>query len=132
MCTTPICNEYDGELVWSEEIEYMDKGYCSTYIYFMQSRLQKSEYSTIDVKALTLEENIANALSKMVGKQFIGKEGRTEIAKIIGVRDKKRELLTSVKSMNAYLEENNISYTIAESRKTIQGKKKTIYEVVEN
>lgn len=132
MCTTPICNEYDGELVWSEEIEYMDKGYCSTYIYFMQSRLQKSEYSTIDVKTLTLEENISNALSKMVGKQFIGKEGRTEIAQVVGVRDKQRHLLTTVKSMNIYLEENNISYMIAESRKTIQGKKKTIYEVVEN
>ena len=131
MQTTPICRDYDGEMVWEEEIEYMEKGYCSTYIYLMQSRLRLNKYSIIDVKTLTLEENIANALSKMVGKQFIGKEGRTEIAQVVGVRDKQRHLLTTVKSMNAYLEENNITYTITESRKTIQKKKVTVYEVVE-
>lgn len=78
------------------------------------------------------EKLVMKNLGELVGKQFIGVSGKKEIAQIVGLKNKKRTLVTSVNSMNGYLEENNIPYRIEQKRKTIKGIKETIYYVVES
>ena len=121
----------DGEEMLYEDFDYVEHDYCSTYIYELQSALGIEEYTLLDIKAMSLEDSIELALSNMVGKEYIGKTGKTEIAEAVGLKNKRARLITSIQGINEYLQENNIPFEITERRKKINGKKFTIYEVIE-
>ena len=114
-----------------EDYDYEEYDYVSTYIYELQSALGIEEYTLLDIKAMSLEDSIELALSNMVGKEYIGKTGKTEIAEAVGLKNKRARLITSIQGINEYLQENNIPFEITERRKKINGKKFTIYEVIE-
>lgn len=121
----------DGEEMLYEDIDYIEHGYCSTYIYELQSLLGIEEYRLLDIKALSLEDSIRLALSNMVGTEYVGKDGRLEIATAVGLKNKARTLITGINSINEYLQENDILYMITEKRKKRNGKKVTVYEIIE-
>ena len=121
----------DGEEMTYEDYDYVDYDWCTTYIYELQSALGIEEYTLLDIKAMTLEDSIRLALSNMVGNEYVGKTGKTEIAEAVGLKNKNSRLITSIQSINGYLEENNILFMITEKRKMINGKKVTVYKVIE-
>ena len=121
----------DGEEMTYEDVDYVDYDYCTTYIYELQSALGIEEYTLLDIKAMSLEDSIELALSNMVGKEFIGKDGKLEIANAVGLKNKNSRLITSIQSINGYLEENNILYMITERIRRINGKRTTCYTVIE-
>ena len=114
-----------------KDFDYVEYGYVSNYIYELQSMLGIEEYTLLDIKPFSLEDSIRLALSTMVGKEFIGKEGRQQIANVVGLKNKNSRLITSVQSINSYLEENDILFEITEKRKMIDGKLVTVYTVLE-
>ena len=114
-----------------EDVDYVDYDDCSTYIYELQSLLGIEEYRLLDIKALRLEDSIELALSNMVGTEYIGKDGKTEIATAVGLKDKKSRLIKSIQGINEYLQENNILFMITEKRKKRNRKLVTVYEVIE-
>ena len=105
--------------------------YVSNYIYELQSRLGIEEYTLLDVKPFSLEDSIGLALSTMVGKEFIGEDGKQLIAEVVGLKNKKSILITSIQVINSYLEENNILFEVIERIKIIDGEQVTIYKVIE-
>ena len=121
----------DGEEMTYEDFDYVDYDYCSTYIYELQSALGIEEYRLLDIKAMSLEDSIRLALSNMIGTEYVGKDGKLEIAEAVGLKNKKRTLITSIQSINGYLEENDILYMITEKRKKRNGKLVTVYKVIE-
>ena len=121
----------DGEEMLYEDWDWEQWDYVSTYIYELQSLLGIEEYRLLDIKAMSLEDSIELALSKMVGKEYVGKDGKTEIAEAVGLKNKCNRLITSIQGINGYLEENNILYEITERRKKRNGKLVTVYEVIE-
>lgn len=121
----------DGEEMTYEDFDYEQYDYVSTYIYELQSMLGIEEYTLLDIKALSLEDSIRLALSNMVGKEYVGKEGRTEIATTVGLKNKNSRLITSISSINGYLEENDILFMITEKRKRRNGKLVTVYTIEE-
>ena len=121
----------DGEEMLYEDVDYEEHDYCSNYIYELQSALGIEEYTLLDIKAMSLEDSIRLALSNMVGKEYVGKDGKTEIAEAVGLKNKNSRLITSISSINSYLEENDIPYMITEKRKKSNGKKFTVYTIVE-
>ena len=121
----------DGEEMTYEDFDYVEYDDCSTYIYELQSMLGIEEYRLLDIKAMNLEDSIELALSNMVGTEYIGKDGKTEIATAVGLKNKNSRLITSIQSINGYLEENNILYMITEKRKKRNGKLVTAYTVIE-
>ena len=114
-----------------EDYDYEEYDYVSTYVYELQSALGIEEYTLLDIKAMSLEDSIELALSNMVGKEYIGKTGKTEIAEAVGLKNKCNRLITSIQGINSYLEESNILYMITERRKMLNGKKVTVYKVIE-
>ena len=114
-----------------KDFDYIEYGYVSNYIYELQSRLGIEEYTLLDIKPFSLEDSIRLALSTMVGKEFIGKEGRQQIAEVVGLKNKNSRLITSVQSINSYLEENDILFEVTEMRKMIGDKLVTVYTVIE-
>lgn len=123
-------NSIEGEEMMYKDFDY-EYGYVSNYIYELQSRLGIEEYTLLDIKPFSLEDSIRLSLSKMVGKEFIGKEGRQLIATVVGLKNKKSRLITSIQSINSYLEENDILFEVTEKRKMIDGKLVTVYEIIE-
>ena len=113
----------DGEEMLYEDVDYEEHDYCSNYIYELQSALGIEEYTLLDIKAMSLEDSIELALSNMVGKEYIGKTGKTEIAEAVGLKNKKSRLITSIQGINDYLEENDIPFMITEKRKIIGDKR---------
>ena len=121
----------DGEEMTYEDFDYVDYDYCSTYIYELQSALGIEEYRLLDIKALSLEDSIELALSNMVGKEYVGKNGKLEIAEAVGLKNKNSRLITGISSINEYLEEHNILFMITEKRKKRNGKLVTVYSIIE-
>ena len=121
----------DGEDVTYEDVDYIEYGWCTTYIYELQSALGIEEYRLLDVKAMSLEDSIRLALSNMVGKEFIGKDGRQQIAETVGLKNKCNRLITSIQGINGYLEEHNILFMITEKRKRFGDKQLRVYKVIE-
>ena len=121
----------DGEEMTYEDYDYMEHDYCTTYIYELQSLLGIEEYRLLDVKAMSLEDSIRLALSNMVGKEYVGKTGKIEIANAVGLKNKNSRLITSIQSINGYLEENDILFMITERIRRINGKRTTCYTVIE-
>ena len=121
----------DGVEMTYEDVDYVDYDDCSNYIYELQSLLGIEEYTLLDIKAMSLEDSIELALSNMVGNEYVGKDGKTEIAEAVGLKNKCNRLLTSIQSINEYLQENNILYMITEKRKRFGNKQLRVYTVIE-
>ena len=121
----------DGVEMTYEDFDYEEYDYCSTYIYELQSALGIEEYRLLDVKAMSLEDSIRLALSNMVGNEYVGKVGKTEIAETVGLKDKKSRLIKSIQGINEYLQENDILFMITEKRKKRNGKLIRVYTVIE-
>lgn len=121
----------DGEEMLYEDFDYVEYDDCTTYIYELQSLLGIEEYRLLDIKAMSLEDSIELALSNMVGNEYVGKDGKTEIAETVGLKDKKSRLIKSIQGINEYLQENNILYMITERRKKRNGKLVRVYTVIE-
>lgn len=88
-----------------------------TYKRIIASILQVNEYDIPEMETRETLLSIEELLESLVGKQLY-KEDRKKLVEFIGLKDSNGRLQKSIGTLNAYLDENKLLYTIKSERKS--------------